>query len=289
MSYSSEVLADSPLAYYRLGEASGTTVTDSSGNGRNGTYVNAPALGAVGLLRNDADAAVDFSGSNWAAVTAATWMENPYFSAECWISPDVVSGSHAIINRADYDQSNTAAGRSWYIHQSGNRLIYGVFESGFSTYYNSPAVGPTLVAGTSYHVVLTYDGTTIRFYVNGSEVHSQAMAGTLRPAAGIDLTIGADHAGNIAERFDGRIDEPAFYGAALSPARITAHYAAAMPPYAAAVLADSPVVSYRFDETSGTSLLDQSGNGQECHLYRNPRIRRDVPHQRRRHLYRLLR
>ena len=33
-SYSQEVLADSPLAYWRLGEASGTTAADASGNNR---------------------------------------------------------------------------------------------------------------------------------------------------------------------------------------------------------------------------------------------------------------
>ncbi len=49
-SYSASVLADSPLAYWRLGEASGTTAADASGNGRTGSYLNTPTLGAAGAL-----------------------------------------------------------------------------------------------------------------------------------------------------------------------------------------------------------------------------------------------
>src|SRR5206468_2153811 len=36
---------DGPIAYYRLGEASGTSAADASGNGLTGTYVGGPTLG----------------------------------------------------------------------------------------------------------------------------------------------------------------------------------------------------------------------------------------------------
>ena len=35
--YSTEVIADTPAIYWRLGETSGTVAADSSGNNRNGT------------------------------------------------------------------------------------------------------------------------------------------------------------------------------------------------------------------------------------------------------------
>src|SRR5215831_14920886 len=63
--YSSAVLADHPVAYYRLGETSGTTAVDSSGNGSNGTYVGGVALGQPGaLLPGDTDPAAGFNGSS---------------------------------------------------------------------------------------------------------------------------------------------------------------------------------------------------------------------------------
>ncbi len=44
--YRAEVLSDSPIAYWRLGELSGRTATDSSGQGHDATYENGIALGA---------------------------------------------------------------------------------------------------------------------------------------------------------------------------------------------------------------------------------------------------
>ena len=51
--YSQQVLADTPAAYWRLGEASGTTAADSSGANRTGRYLNTPTLGQPGALAGD--------------------------------------------------------------------------------------------------------------------------------------------------------------------------------------------------------------------------------------------
>ena len=61
--YSGEVLADSPRAYWRLGEASGTSAADSSGNNRTGTYLNTPTLSQTGALTADTNTAVAFNGT----------------------------------------------------------------------------------------------------------------------------------------------------------------------------------------------------------------------------------
>jgi hypothetical protein len=41
------VLADSPLAYWRLGESGGSVAADSGGNGHSGTYVGNPTVGVA--------------------------------------------------------------------------------------------------------------------------------------------------------------------------------------------------------------------------------------------------
>ena len=46
-----DVLADAPLAYWRLGESGGATAADSSGNGRVGTYVTRPRSARRGCCR----------------------------------------------------------------------------------------------------------------------------------------------------------------------------------------------------------------------------------------------
>lgn len=48
-SYDATVIADAPSGYWRLGEGSGPTAFDSSGNGFHGTY-QGPSLGQVGAI-----------------------------------------------------------------------------------------------------------------------------------------------------------------------------------------------------------------------------------------------
>ena len=48
--YDAAVLADSPVAFWKLDEASGTVAADSSGNGNTGTYQGAVTLGETGPL-----------------------------------------------------------------------------------------------------------------------------------------------------------------------------------------------------------------------------------------------
>lgn len=54
--YETAVLANSPSVYYRLGESSGTTATDDSGNSVTGTYSGSGVTyGVTGTLSGDAD------------------------------------------------------------------------------------------------------------------------------------------------------------------------------------------------------------------------------------------
>jgi len=62
--YSDAVLADMPVRYYRLGDSSGTTAVDSSGNSQDGTYTGGVTLGASGAIQGDADTAATFDGTD---------------------------------------------------------------------------------------------------------------------------------------------------------------------------------------------------------------------------------
>src|SRR2546430_16501003 len=56
-SYRASVLADHPVAYWRLDEETGTVLVDASGNGNDGTYAGAVTLGPPGALASDSDTA----------------------------------------------------------------------------------------------------------------------------------------------------------------------------------------------------------------------------------------
>jgi len=78
-------------------------------------------------------------------------------------------------------------------------------------------------SGVAEHVAATYDGTTLRLYVNGVSMASTTSKGSI--AAPTSFTVGArsDFAGSWA----GVIDEAAVYDRALSAAEVEEHAEAA--------------------------------------------------------------
>lgn len=227
--YSAAVLADTPLAYYRLGETSGTTMVDSSGNGHNGVYDAGVTVGATGLLAGDTDKALDLPGTGGVGGrtngTGATWMLSTAVTAECLIQLDSTpTGDIAFVCRQQVADSDSNL-KSWVLgYFAGLGFTFQVFVNNSAT--NSYVHFGTVATGTRYHLAGTYDGSTIRLYINGTQVTSGALSGTLNAAAGTHLEVGMSGHSNL-YRLDGRIDEAAFYGSALSATRIAAHYAAA--------------------------------------------------------------
>ena len=77
MAYADVVNSLNPVAYWRLGESSGTVAVDETGN-YNGTYVGSPTLGVDGLLLGDTNTAVSFDGVDQeftnSSVIPARWM-----------------------------------------------------------------------------------------------------------------------------------------------------------------------------------------------------------------------
>jgi Concanavalin A-like lectin/glucanases superfamily/Putative peptidoglycan binding domain len=217
MTYASEVLADSPLAYYRHGEASGTTLVDSSGNGRNGTWTVAPtAFGVTGLISGDADTAVEYSGTTsgtLATVTDAAWMDSTYLTVEMWVKPD--AANIGLVSRDDgtFD-------RVWRTFlDSSRRIDFAVWNQSETVYQNITT--ETLTLGQTYHVVCTYDGSSVKVYINGRLSRSVAATGTLITSLNENITVGK---GSSNIRMDGVMDEVAIYGTPLSAERILDHY-----------------------------------------------------------------
>lgn len=250
--YSSVILADSPLAYWRLNEASGTTAADSSGNAHNGTISGAVTLGAAGLVAGaGSDTAYSFDGTAGTPGQVLTaWNPSGYsaFSVEAWVNfSTIVSGSNPrlIVNSHD-DFTGT----------SGFELFYDVGGAGFHwTVGNGSAtgnvVGGAITFGATYHVVGTWDGATVRLYVNGQQVGTPGTlsGGTLAAGpANVGLGYSSDYNGDY---LTGALDEVAVYGAALTPTQVQAHYVAGV--VAAILGAGAPATSGAVALTSGAA------------------------------------
>src|SRR2546422_5200417 len=71
-SYRASVLADHPVAYWRLDEETGTVMVDASGNGNDGAYAGAVTLGQPGALASDGGTAVGVGPGGGAASAPRT-------------------------------------------------------------------------------------------------------------------------------------------------------------------------------------------------------------------------
>jgi hypothetical protein len=89
------------------------------------------------------------------------------------------------------------------------------------------AVGTAMAANTWVHVAMTYDGTTLRFYRNGTQVATAAASGAVSATTGA-LRIGGNSPWG--DYFSGMIDEVRVYNRVLTAAEITTDMNTAVKP-----------------------------------------------------------
>lgn len=224
--YTSIVLADTPQAYYRLDETSGTNAADSSGNSNAGTYTTSGlTLAQPGCLLSDADTGTLFTSSVGRVQLPSVALGNGWsgFSAECWIKPTTTGPANGSFYNLLWGGNNNVAHTGWIIYFAGTASLPAlVFQVGNGT-VNSPAQANsiTLVSGSNYHVVGVYDGAHNKLYLNGVLIAtSSAITGNVSSAGTPSVTT------NSSSFFPGTIDEVAIYNTALSATQILNHYAA---------------------------------------------------------------
>jgi hypothetical protein len=229
-SYPEAVLADNPVAYWRLGEATGTSIADSSGNGLDLTLHAAVTFGAPGALYCDPNKAMKFvnTAEGWLGRgTTAALQPTAALSFEFWMS---LSGVPVEYEKPIwYGDAGLYPWGSWGMQRDGTASSDFVFMlnlGGTSSWLTTKLFTKKDVW---YHVVATYDGAYQRVYVDGVSATEKSVSGAISYSAnqGQALAIGAcDLPHNY---FNGSLDEVAFYDKALSSTRVAAHWAAAQP------------------------------------------------------------
>lgn len=210
--YASAVSADSPTIYWRLGESSGTTAADSSGNGHTGTYNGSPIFGNAGLQTSDSDSATYFISTS-----------NHYAKADADLAGTYGAYSLEVIFKMTIEPASY--GHVWGVDSTAGGFlaleIYGPDSA--INWFTGVGVSPQtpIALDTVYHVVGTWDGTTARLYLNGVEVDTGTGSGSNTLGAADFFYVGSD---DFDELFDGPIDEAAFYTTALSAGQVLAHF-----------------------------------------------------------------
>jgi hypothetical protein len=206
-------MADTPLAYWRLGETSGTVAADQLGK-RGATYVNSPALGQPGALFNDPAKSVGLNGTSQYVQAPSDAALNPArFSVEVWARPTGGAGTyHGVVTSRVYPQ-----GWVIYMGTDGSWEFWVNSGTGMISIYSNPAT-----LNSWHHVVGTFDGTTASLYVNGALAASSAVTGYAGQTGSV-LEIGQSEPGENFY-FPGQLEEAAVYGAALSATQVQRHY-----------------------------------------------------------------
>jgi hypothetical protein len=220
----------------------------------------------TGALANDPNPAVSFTGANGAPsggsyaviprTSPLTTIKAP-FTLEAWVKPfnntfGIILGVGSQTANSGLNSGANEGGFDWLWAGSANTFSI-TMRNGIGTGSTEPKTSANYFQGQWYHLVTTYDGTNIAYYINGAQDGLQnSPAATLNPNTWAPLTIGGGRwTGTINNQFQGEIDELAVYTNILSVTDIQTHYTAgasgAAGAYKADVLANNPLLYYRMD------------------------------------------
>ncbi|HXC79179.1 MAG TPA: fibronectin type III domain-containing protein [Candidatus Acidoferrum sp.] len=221
--YPSTVIADGPIAYYRLGDT-GSTATDSSGNANTAAIRQGVTEGAGGALPGDSDTAFTFAAglvqdqsfatlpSGTSARTYEVWVKTTY-------TGDQVLLSYAHTNGCGYLANGlvlTSGGQVGFI-TGWDCNSWSVTSIGFTPPYS-------ITNGAWHQIATTWNGTTVVMYLDGQPIGTpQSYSSSLGSADTSGLMLGAIYGSNY---MTGSLDEVAIYPSALSATQILNHFQA---------------------------------------------------------------
>jgi hypothetical protein len=135
--YASAILNDRPSGYWRLGETSGTTATDSSGYANNGSYGGGFTLGMGGALVNDPNNAARFDGTSADVLIPASASLNPAgpMTIEAWMFKTNQTTGPIV----EYNNGTVAGVHFWNFSTSDQLYVNFVDTAGTSHGLTSPS------------------------------------------------------------------------------------------------------------------------------------------------------
>ncbi len=155
-----------------LDEGSGQVVRDRSGNGNHGTLGSSPSVdandpswvpGAIG-----GTSALRFGGDDFVTVPDSPSLESQRITVGAVVRASTSPGSYRYVASKGALLCETAS-YGLYTAASGGLAFY---VSNASSFTVSPDAGVRVWDGRWHLVVGTYDGATVRLYVDGAEVGS---------------------------------------------------------------------------------------------------------------------
>jgi hypothetical protein len=223
--YEAAVLADSPRAFWPM-QGNAAAAADNVITSLDLVWTGSPTFQEPGVRAGWES--VRFNGSTQygqTATIATTATELPLrsdtsYSMELWFRRN--SGT-ALASLAAI--RNTSANTEVFLllHNTpaaGNARVW--MNGGFKT-----AGAGALNDGAWHHRVDTWDGTTVRTYIDGSELQTGAYGVTSSNQTRF-LIVAANNGGTPVQFFNGWISHPAAYDKVLTPTDVSDHYNASL-------------------------------------------------------------
>ena len=234
--YSTTILGDNPVLYYRLDESSGTTANDSatSDGAQNGTYTGAYSLNQTGAMggTDPSDTAVRFNPNptDLKGYVDSTFVLTPTsaFTVEFWLKLPTLNDGHTEEDVLS-QRNGGGLGRSIVYWDDVNQRMTSNLGGSSATDFWASSSGVS--AGDYFYVAFVYDGAgNVTWYKNG--VANGTISGVTPEAANGTVIIGDDKFldGNPVSALNGTLDEFAIYDTALSSTQIADHFEAAPEP-----------------------------------------------------------
>jgi len=192
------------MGMWLFDEGEGVVAKDSSGNGNDGELMGNPAW-----VEGKFGTALEFDGASSYVSVPDSESLNPTaaITLGAWIYPEgfTANGNGILTKEVQY-----ILGLNW--PQGGNEQKLNLWLTiGGWILFSGDAVS----ADSWSHVAATYDGSTVKMYIDGNLVNSVDQEGEIATSAN-DILIAQGNTGIGSQAFEGLIDEIAVFNIALS-------------------------------------------------------------------------
>jgi Concanavalin A-like lectin/glucanases superfamily len=239
-----------PVASYSFDEGTGETVEDLTGDGHTATI-----HGAEWTTHGRYGGAMEFHGGEGEYLSVPDSPELDFteeFTLEAWVRPSTVENFYApVVDKLAGGGGHTTSfsyglyAGNWEHHPFGE--VENPLGSG-----RSVTAPDAIDARTWTHLALTFDGGKERLYIDGELVDETTADPPVTTEGELEIGAETEHGDHL----EGRIDEVRIYERALSGAEVGLDMETPLQ-----TPRSGPVADWSFDEGSGTTAADDTGNG----------------------------
>jgi hypothetical protein len=215
------------------------------------TYMFAPRFNSGTGTAPSGSTSLSLDGSTESGAAGNLNLTGSALSLEGWIKPSSFKSASPYISSlwgTEVSDSNSAFLRLGDANIANNKLQ---FVLSINNVQQKLTAATALNANTWYHVAATYDGSTMKIYINGVLDASKSQTGSVNSNGAFNV----GYLYNTSRNFNGKVDEVRVWKRALSQTEVSQNMCNVTLP------ATSLAAYWKFNEGSGSSVQDSSGNG----------------------------